>query len=167
MESSICIICTYSDFFWSVICTILVWKLCLFDYELWFWSVLILEAFSSWGIKKGQFQFFVPFLAVFFRSVNCTNLVCISSYFEHGQCFISGFLGFSFLVFSVFKNLKSNHLLFLTIFPDLGMLQFWSVNYICQVRKLYFKFGHVWNFGQYLYLSGFSKHWKYPTFSFC
>ena len=167
MESSICTICTYSDFFWSVNCAILVWKLCLFDYELWFWLVLILEAFSTWDIKKSQFQFFVPFLAVFFRSVNCTNLVCISSYFEHGQCFISGFLAFSFLVFSVFKNLKSNHPLFLAIFPDLVMLQFWSVNHICQVRKLCFKSGHAWNFGQYLYLSGFSKHWKYPTFSFC
>ena len=28
-----------------------------------------------------------------------------------------------------------------------------SVNYICQVCKLYFYFGHVQNFGQYLYLS--------------
>ena len=32
------------------------------------------------------------------------------------------------------------------------MLKFWSVNYICQVCKLYFYFGHVRNFGQYLYL---------------
>ena len=46
------------------------------------------------------------------------------------------------------------------------MLKFWSVNYICQVCKLYFYFGHVQNFGQYLYLSVFSKHWKFPTFSF-
>ena len=29
-------------------------------------------------------------------------------------------------------------LFFLAIFPDLEMLQFWSVNYICQIRKLYF-----------------------------
>ena len=35
------------------------------------------------------------------------------------------------------------------------MLKFWSVNYICQVCKLYFYFGHVQNFGQYLYLSVF------------
>ena len=47
------------------------------------------------------------------------------------------------------------------------MLQFWSVNYICQVCKLYFYFGHVRNFGQYLYLSVFSKQWKCTTFSFC
>ena len=46
------------------------------------------------------------------------------------------------------------------------MLKFWSVNYICQVCKLYFYFGHVRNFGQYLYLSVFSEHWKCPTFSF-
>ena len=44
------------------------------------------------------------------------------------------------------------------------MLKFWSVNYICQVCKLYFYFGHVRNFGQYLYLSIFSKHWKCRTF---
>ena len=37
---------------------------------------------------------------------------------------------FIFLVFGVYKNLKSNHyLLFLAIFPDMEMLQFWSVNY--------------------------------------
>ena len=40
------------------------------------------------------------------------------------------------------------------------MLKFWSVNYICQVCKLYFYFGHVRNFGQYLYLSVFNKQWK-------
>ena len=47
------------------------------------------------------------------------------------------------------------------------MLQFWSVYYICQVCKLYFYFGQVQNFGQYLYFSVFSKQWKCPTFSFC
>ena len=64
------------------------------------------------------------------------------------------FLVFSFLVFSVCKNLKSNHcVLFIAIFPDLVMLQFWSVNYICQLSKLCFYFRHVRNFGQHLYLS--------------
>ena len=44
-----------------------------------------------------------------------------------------------FLVFSVYKYLKSNHyLLFLAIFPCLEMIQFLPVNYICQVCKLYF-----------------------------
>ena len=46
---------------------------------------------------------------------------------------------FYYLVFLVFSFYKSNHyLLFSAIFPNLEMLQFWSVNYICQVRKLYF-----------------------------
>ena len=67
-------------------------------------------------------------------------------------------LVFSFLIFSVYKDPKFNHyLLFLANFPDLEMLQFWSVNYTCQVCKLYFYFGHVRNVGQYLYLSFFSK----------
>ena len=67
-------------------------------------------------------------------------------------------LVFSFLIFSVYKNLKSNHnLFFLAIFPDLAMIQFWSVNDICLVCKLYFYFGHVSNFGQSLYLSVFSE----------
>ena len=60
------------------------------------------------------------------------------------------FFSFSILVFSIYKNLKSkHHLLILAIFPDLEMLQFWSVNYICQVCELYFYFGQ--------YLSFFSK----------
>ena len=46
------------------------------------------------------------------------------------------------------------------------MLQFWSVNYICQVCKLQIYFGHVQYFGQYLYLGLLSKQWKFPTFSF-
>ena len=50
--------------------------------------MLILEIFIAWDIRKGQFQFLVIFLAVFFWSVNFTNLVCIFSYFEHEQCFI-------------------------------------------------------------------------------
>ena len=115
-------------FFWSVNCTILVCKLyLLFQTILNLWPVLILEIFSGWDIKKGQFQFLVTFLAVFFWSVNCTNLVCISSYFEHGQCFIWGFLVFSFLVFSVFKYLK------FTLSSNFS----WSGNVEVLVCKLY------------------------------
>ena len=67
-------------FFWSVNCTILVCKLyLLFQTILNLWPVLILEIFSGWDIKKGQFQFLVTFLAVFFWPVNCTNLVQIVS----------------------------------------------------------------------------------------
>ena len=46
------------------------------------------------------------------------------------------------------------------------MLKFWSVNYICQACKLYFYFGHIQNFGPYVYLSVLSKEWKCPTFNF-
>ena len=115
-------------FFWSVNCTILVCKLyLLFQTILNLCPVLILEIFSGWDIKKGQFQFLVTFLAVFFWSVNCTNLVYISSYFEHGQCFIWGFLVFSFLVFSVFKYLK------FTLSSNFS----WSGNVEVLVCKLY------------------------------
>ena len=115
-------------FFWSVNFTVLVCKLyLLFQTILNLWLVLMLEIFSVWDIKKGQFQFFVTFLAVFFWSVNCTNLVCISSNFEHGQCFIRGSLISSFLVFSVFKYLKFS---FSSIFS-------WSGNVSVLVCKLY------------------------------
>ena len=59
----------------------------------------------------------------------------IITHFEHRQCFIWRILVFSFLVLSLYKNPKSNHyLIFLAIFPELEMLQFWfiyarSVNY--------------------------------------
>ena len=49
---------------------------------------------------------------------------------------------------------SNHHLLFLAICPDVEMLQFQSVNYICQVCELYFYFGH---FVQNFYLSSFSK----------
>ena len=52
----------------------------LFQSILNLWPVLLLEIFSSWDIKKGQFQFLVTFAAVFFWSVNCTNLICVSSH---------------------------------------------------------------------------------------
>ena len=135
----------------------------LFQTILDLWPVLILEIFSSWNIKKGQFQL-VTFLAVVFLFckfyIRSVNQVCISSHiFEHGQRFMWRFLGFSFLVFIL-------SLLFLAIFPHLEMSKFWSVNYVCQVCKLYFYFGNVPNFEQYLYLSVFSEHWKCLTFSF-
>ena len=53
-------------FLWPVNCTILVSKLSfIFQTILNFWPVLILNIFSSWDIKKGQFQFWVTFLAIF------------------------------------------------------------------------------------------------------
>ena len=55
------------------------------------------------------------------------------------------------------------------------MLKFWSVNHICQVCKLYFYFGCVQHFGQYLYLSVFNEQEsvllsalvKYMLYSHC
>ena len=128
MKSSICIVCAYSDFFWSANCPILVCKWCLlFQTFLDLWPVLILEIFSSWDIKNGQFQFLVTFLSVTFWSVDCTSGLYIITYFEHGQCFISGFLVFSLSVFSVFKYLK------LTLSSNFS----WSGNVEVLICKLY------------------------------
>ena len=64
-------------FLWSVNCTILICKFyLLFQNILNLRPVLILEIFSDWDITKGQFQFLVTFLAVFFSPVNYTILVC-------------------------------------------------------------------------------------------
>ena len=150
-------------FFWSSNCTILVCKLChLFQTILDLWSVLIFETFSSWNIKKGQFQFLVTFLAIFFWSVNCTSALHIITYFAHEKYFIWGFLVGSFLVFNVFKYLKFT--------PSSNFSWSWNVEVL--VCKWYIPglwiillFWKVRNFGQYLHLSVFSKHWKWPTFS--
>ena len=121
INSSICTVCAYSDFF-------LVWKLCrLLQTILDLWPVLILEIFSSWDIKNGQFQFLVTFLSVTFWSVDCTSGLYIITSFEHGQCFISGFLVFSLSVFSVFKYLK------LTLSSNFS----WSGNVEVLICKLY------------------------------
>ena len=70
-------------------------------------------------------------------SLNCTNQVLYHNIFWTWAMFYLRFLVFSFVVFRVHKNRKFNyHLLFLAIFPDLEKLQFWSVNYICQICKL-------------------------------
>ena len=159
MEISISTTCAYSVFFWSVNFKILVFKLCLlFQIISDLWSVLISEIFSSWDIKKCQFQFLVTFLPVFFWSANSASQVCMSS---HGKCFIWEFVVFNFLGFSVFKYLK-----FVAIFPDLEMLPFWFVNQMCQVCKLHIYFGHVQTFEQYLYLSVLSKQFKF-LFHYC
>ena len=76
--------------------------------------------FKSWDIRKGQFQFLVTFLAVFSVCKLYKSGLYIITYFGHRQCFIWGFLVLSFLDFSIYRNLKSNHhLLFRVIFPDL------------------------------------------------
>ena len=51
-------LCLFRLFLWSVNCTVMVSKLCLISQTtLNLWEVLILEIFSSWDIKKGQFHF--------------------------------------------------------------------------------------------------------------
>ena len=143
-------------FFWSANFTILVSKLCLlFQTILGLWPVLILEVFSCWDIKKGQFQFLVTFLVVFFWSVNCANQVSIASHILNMGNIL--FKGFQYLVFQFLAFLSILSLVFLAIFPVLEMLKFWSVIYICQVCNLYFYFGHIRNFRQFLYLSVFNK----------
>ena len=135
-------------FFWSANCTILVCKLCfLFQAILDLWPVLVLEIFSCWDIKKGQFQFLVNFSCFFLVCKLYKSGLYIVTYIEYEKYFIWGFLVFSLLVFSVFKYLKFT----------------FSSNFSCSgnvkllVCKLYFYFGHVQNFGQYLYLSAFNK----------
>ena len=121
--------------------------------------MLILEILSCGDIKKDQFQFLATVLVVFFWSLNCTNQVSISSHILNMGNIL--FESFYYLIFSVFKNLKFT---FSRNFLVMEMLKFWSVNYICQVCKSCSYFGHVKNFGQYLYLSVFNK--QCPTFSF-
>ena len=78
----LCYLCLFRLFSWSVNWTILISKLCLlFQTILTFWSVLILEIFSSWDIKKGQFQFSVTFSGASFLSVTCTIAVSKSCLF--------------------------------------------------------------------------------------
>ena len=93
IKSSICTICAYSDFFLVWKLYILVCQLCLLlQTILDLWPLLILEIFSCWDIKDGQFQFLVTFLVVFPWSVNCTNQVCISSHILNmGNILFEGF----------------------------------------------------------------------------
>ena len=93
--------------FWSANCTILVCKLfLLFQTILDLWPVLILEIFSSLDLKNRQFQFLVTFSCFFLVYKLYKSGLYIITNFQHGQWFISGFLVFRFLVFSVFKYLK-------------------------------------------------------------
>ena len=79
---------------------------CIFE-RLDLWPVLILEIFSCWDNKKGQFQYLVTLLVVFFLvcKLHKSGFYIIIS-FEHGKYFIWRILVFSFLVFSFFKYLK-------------------------------------------------------------
>ena len=157
MEISIHTGCTYySGFF--LVCKLYKssLQLCLlFQTILDFWTVLILEVVGSEILRRVSFNsklHFSCFFLVF--KLNKSGLYIITFWTQA----LHYLKVFSIQFFSAYTNLKSNHhLLFLAIFLDLKMIQFWSVNYVCQVCKLYFYFGHVQKFGQYLYLSAFSK----------
>ena len=145
----------FQIFFWSANCTILASKLCLlFQTILGLWPVLILEIFSSWDISY-------YFSCFFLVCKLCKSGLYIITYFKHGKYFIWEFLVFSFLVFCDFKYLKFS---FSSNFSC--SVKVLVCKYICQVCQLYFCFGHVRYFGQYLDLSVFNKQWKCPTFSF-
>ena len=141
IESSICTVCTYSDFF--------------LVYTLYSSGLQILPLIADYlrfraSIDIAQFQFLVTFLAVFF--------LYIITYFQQGTFFICGFWVFRILVYSIQKNPNFNcHLIFPAIFLDLEKLQLWYQNYIFQICNLYFYFRHVGNFWEFLYLSVFSK----------
>ena len=67
--------------------------------------------------------------------VNCTNQVCISSHILNMENIL--FEGFYLLVFKFLALLSILNLHFPAIFSVLEMLKCWSINYICQVCKLY------------------------------
>ena len=90
--------------------------------------------FSCWDIKKGQLQFLVTFLAVFFWSVNCANQVYVLLHILNMENVLFEF--FWYLDFWSLAFLSILSLLFPAIFLDLEMLQFWSVNHLCQICKL-------------------------------
>ena len=119
-----------------------------------YWRILVIGilrrvSFNSYLL----FQLFFLVCNLYIRSV---NQVYISSNILNMAIVL--FEGFQYLVFQFLAFLSILSLLFLAIFPDLELLKFWFVNYICQVCKLYFCFGHIQSFGQYLYLSVFSKN---------
>ena len=93
--------------------------------------------------------------SIFLWSINYTKEVCISYriVLDLEIVLVEGALVFSFLVFSIYENHNSNHnLLVLALFPDLEVMQFWSINYVCQICNYISCFGHARNFRQYLYL---------------
>ena len=114
------------------------------------------ESFQYCYLSKVRFVLFVP-IQTFFWSANCAILVCNYSF----SCFILVcklyirsvnkvcisshilnmgnvlFEGFQYLVFQFLAFLSILSLLFLGTFPDLEILKFWSVNYICQVCRLF------------------------------
>ena len=99
-----------------------------------FMNSVDIGVFSCWDIKKGRLQFLFTFLAVSFWSVNCPHQVCILWHILNMENVLFEF--FWYLDFWCLAFLNILILPFLAIFPDLEMLQFWSVNHLCQICKL-------------------------------
>ena len=108
--------------FWPINYASLVCKLCLlFQTILDLWSLLTLEVFSSEIIKRISFNFSLLCKHWLSWFVTCTNQVCISWHIWNiANVLFEGFFNLVFLVYSVYKDLKSNqHLLFLAVFPNM------------------------------------------------
>ena len=101
--------------------------------------------FQQLGYQEGSVSILSYFFSCFFLVcklyIRSVNQACISSHILNMGNVL--FEGFQYLVFQFLAFLSILNLLFLAIFPDLEMLKFWSVNYICQFCKLYFYFGYV------------------------
>ena len=135
MKELICTICVYLDFF--MVCKLRNSSLRimpLISDHLGFMTSVDIGFFSCWDIKKGRLQFLVTFLAVFFWSVNCANQVYVLLHILNMENVLFEF--FWYLDFWSLAFLSILSLLFPAIFPDLEMLQFWSVNHLCQICKL-------------------------------
>ena len=93
MESLICTICVYSDFFVArKLYNSSLQILPLISDHLRLMVSVDIGGFQCWDIKKGQFQFLVTFIAVFFWSVNCVNQICISLHIlSMGNVLFEGF----------------------------------------------------------------------------
>ena len=132
--------------------------------DLGFMASVDIGDFQLLGYQKGSVSILSYFFSCFFLVCKLCKSGLLSSRILNMRNIL--FEGLQYLVFQFLAFLSILSLVFLAIFPVLEMLMFWSVNYICQVCKLFFYFGHVRHFGQYLYLSVFNKQWKCPTFSF-
>ena len=126
MERSTRIVCTYSDLFLPISCTSLVCKLCLlFQTILDLWAKLMLKVFSYKILRR------IIFNSQLLFELLCSGIQIVQirsvyhTIFWTQSMFYLKVFNIMLLVFSIYK-LKSNH--HLAIFPDLEMMQFWSVN---------------------------------------
>ena len=108
--------------------------------------------------------------SIFLWSINYTKEVCISYriVLDLEIVLVEGALVFSFLVFSIYENHNSNHnLLVLALFPDLEVMQFWSINYVCQICNLHLLFWTCPKFSTIFIFAVFREQKNFSAFSFC